>query len=356
MICFFKHLFCPNSNEPRIRSKAWAVPVFILLTLGIVACDNEPSQRDSGSPSQKSSGPSLRIKMDSSAPYEYGDTLHMHIETDDSSLTISSVSIDVVGGKRGVIKSQSPHIEIPTQEIGGGQIRLRVSATFDNGESTSRYKELPMYDGFVYEGTGQYGQSKIKKWNLETGEVLLEKSIGSDYFGEGIAIFKNKLYQLTYKASQAFVYDVETFDKVETHAYATETGEGWGLTANDTSLIMSDGSSWIYYYDPASFREIKRVNVFDDKGNVDLVNELEYHNGLIYANLYTRPYIIAIDPVTGRVVESFSAAGMVDRSDATTNMDVLNGIAIQPLSGNLLVTGKYWSKVYEVRAVPMPQP
>lgn len=310
----------------------------------------------------------------------------MDILSGDSSLAISSVSIDVVGGKRNIIQSQSERVEIPTEAIGGGKIRLRISVTFDNGESTSRYKELPifaaeppkemqlvvvskydhdvsdytqglvMYQGFVYEGTGQYGQSKIKKWNLETGAVLMEKPIGSDYFGEGITIFKNKLYQLTYKASRAFVYDVETFDKVETHAYATETGEGWGLTANDTSLILSDGSSWIYYYDPASFREIKRVNVFDDKGNVDLVNELEYHNGLIYANLYTRPYIIAIDPVTGRVVESLSAAGMVDRSEATTNMDVLNGIAVHPITGNLLVTGKYWSKVYEVRAVPMAQP
>ena len=128
------------------------------------------------------------------------------------------------------------------------------------------------------------------------------------------------------------------------------------MTANDTSLIMSDGSSWIYYFDPHSFREIHRVNVFDDRGSVEWVNELEFHNGLIYANVYTQNYILAIDPVSGRVVERISAAGIMDRSEATPGMDVFNGIAVHPETGNLLVTGKYWTKVYEVRVLPSMQP
>ena len=359
-----------------------AVLSAIALAVLTGSCGSDGSRESTQRPATRSAGPSLRIQMHDQPPYVYGDVLGMDIETGDSALAISSVSIGVVGKRGALLESSSTTLQIPTEEIGGGNMRLRVTATFSDGRSASRYKEvdivadapprdmqmavvrrydhdindftqgLVVHDGYVFEGTGQYGQSRVKKWDLSSGEVLMEASIGNEYFGEGVTVFQDKLYQLTYKASRAFVYDVETFERLETHTYATETGEGWGLTANDTALIMSDGSSWIYYCDPFSFRELHRVNVFDDRGSVEWVNELEFHNGLIYANVYTQNYILAIDPVTGRVVEKISAMGIMDRSEATQGMDVFNGIAVHPQTGNLLVTGKYWTKVYEVRVLP----
>lgn len=378
-------LFTSPHRKSRSRASLLIHLILLVAIPVLLSCESEPSGRNLKRPPAQAAGPRLHINT-SPSPFTYGDTISLEVSTPDTTLRIASVSIDVVGGSENIVEGASPHIQIATAEIGGGQKRIRVRAEFDNGKSTSRYKELRIvapeppeekqlavvaryehdvsdytqglvvHDGYVFEGTGQYGESKIKKWNLETGEVLMQKSIGSDFFGEGIAIFRDKLYQLTYKSSQAFIYDVETFEKLDTRRYATQTGEGWGLAANDTALILSDGSSYIYYYDPETFRETHRVNVFDDQGNVELVNELEYHDGLLYANLYTKPWIIVIDPVSGQVLERLSARGMVERSEASANMDVLNGIAIHPRSGNLLVTGKYWSKVYEVRAVPVQTP
>lgn len=378
-----------NAMSPKSKKYGAGLPLytaFFTLILLISSCGENGKGETSRRPETRSAGPSIRIAMQSETPVLYGDTLYMEVRSGDTALAITEVSIGAVGFRGDFLTTTDETAAIPTAIVGGGDMRLRITAKFDDGQTASRYKEVNIlapeppkdmqlgvvrkydhdvndftqgflvHDGHVIEGTGQYGQSRIKKWDLTTGEVLMEQPLAREYFGEGIAVFGDKLYQLTYKASRAFVYDVETFERVETHTYATETGEGWGLTANDTSLIMSDGSSWIYYFDPHSFREIHRVNVFDDRGSVEWVNELEFHNGLIYANVYTQNYILAIDPVSGRVVERISAAGIMDRSEATAGMDVFNGIAVHPETGNLLVTGKYWTKVYEVRVLPSMQP
>jgi glutamine cyclotransferase len=206
-----------------------------------------------------------------------------------------------------------------------------------------------VHNGYIYEGTGNYGESRIRKIELASGKVLKEKEMDEDLFGEGITVFGDKLYQVTYKSGRAFVYDLESFELLNEFSYITETGEGWGLTHNDTSLILSDGSSQLYFIDPERFTIEGKLNVFDNKGNVNNLNELEYRDGLIYANIYTQPFIVVINAETGEVLQRYSAVGMVDRSEANSGMDVFNGIAFHPLSGNLLVTGKYWSRIYEVK-------
>jgi glutaminyl-peptide cyclotransferase len=209
-----------------------------------------------------------------------------------------------------------------------------------------------VHGGFLYEGTGNYRESRIRKMELSTGNVLMERPMSDDVFGEGITIFGDKVYQLTYKGSRGFVYDLATFDPIDEFTYNTYTTEGWGLTHNDTALIASDGSAILYFFDPATIKETARLRVFNQRGEVSRLNELEYHDGIIYANIYTTAEIVAIDAGTGRVVGEYSVRGLIDRSEITTDMDVLNGIAINPLTGNFLITGKYWPKIYEVRPVP----
>ena len=208
---------------------------------------------------------------------------------------------------------------------------------------------LVFEDGIFYEGTGQYGASDIRKVALRTGEVLAEKRLAEQYFGEGIAVFGDRLYQLTWKAGICFVYDKNTFALQTQFSYPTE---GWGLTHDGEKLLMSDGTNIIYFRHPDTFEELGRIEVTDIAGPVHYLNELEYIEGQLFANVWRTDRIVRIDPKTGAVTGWIDLTGLLPAADRSRyRVDVLNGIAYDARADRLFVTGKWWPKVFEIRLV-----
>ncbi len=204
-------------------------------------------------------------------------------------------------------------------------------------------------DGVLYESTGRHGQSSLRKVDLETGEVLKIRNLDDTYFGEGAAIVGNKIIQVTWRSQKGLVYDKNTFDLLQTFTY---TGEGWGLTYDGKNLIMSDGTAVLRYLDTATFRETGTLEVYDDSGPVARLNELEYVEGEIFANLWGSDRVARINPETGRVKGWIDLSGILPEKDRKGGEDVLNGIAYDPGGKRLFVTGKLWPKLYEIRIVP----
>ena len=207
---------------------------------------------------------------------------------------------------------------------------------------------LVFSDGFLYEGTGQYGQSSIRKVRLETGEVWQLKRLERHYFGEGIALWKNSLIQLTWQSGVGFAYDRETFERTGTFSYK---GEGWGLTQDGASLIMSDGTSQLRFLNPKTFKETKRLTVRNAGMPVEQLNELEFVRGEIFANIWNRERIARISPKTGQVTGWIDLRGLLAPSEAA-GVDVLNGIAYDAAGNRLFVTGKLWPRLFEIRIEP----
>jgi glutaminyl-peptide cyclotransferase len=206
--------------------------------------------------------------------------------------------------------------------------------------------------GDLYEGTGQYNESSLRKVDIKTGEPSRILNLPGDIFGEGITIFGNKIYQLTYKSQVGFVYDKESFERLQKVYY--ENKEGWGLTQDGTQLIMSDGSNLIYFMDPEYFTEISRLEVYDEKGPVERLNELEYIDGKIYANIYGSNEIVIIDPESGAIIAKMNFNDILAEKDKHNRIDVFNGIAYNPDHQSLYVTGKYWPKLFEVKLLEKP--
>jgi glutaminyl-peptide cyclotransferase len=204
---------------------------------------------------------------------------------------------------------------------------------------------LQYVDGVLYEGTGLNGSSSIRKVKLETGEVLQRKDVARAYFGEGIAVWKSDIIELTWQSNVAFVYDKTTFAPRKTFRYK---GEGWGLTADGTNLIMSDGTDELRVLDPATFAERRRIKVTAVGVPVSNLNELEFVKGEILANVWTTAYVARIAPDTGRVSGYIDLGGLLAPSELA-GVDVLNGIAYDAEHDRLFVTGKLWPKLFEVK-------
>ena len=204
---------------------------------------------------------------------------------------------------------------------------------------------LVMHEGRLFEGTGQEGFSTVREVELESGRVLRRVPIEKEYFGEGITILGDRVYQLTWRAQKAFVYDVRTFKRVGQFSYP---GEGWGLTHDGERLIMSDGTDVIRYLDPASFKEIGRVSVKDGGRRVSRLNELEFIDGEIWANVWETDLIVRIDPESGQVNSWIDLANLLGVARIPGDR-VLNGIAWDAAEERLLVTGKNWPYLFHIR-------
>jgi len=203
---------------------------------------------------------------------------------------------------------------------------------------------LEYRDGFMYESTGLNGKSSIRKVKFETGEILQQKNIGKDYFGEGITFWKDDLFELTWVSEIAFVYEAKTFASKKTFNYK---GEGWSLTHNADSLIMDDGTAEIRFLDPVTFKEKRRITVTDGGVPIKYLNELEWVKGELFANVYTTDYIVRVDPLNGHVTGWIDVRGMLPKqNDGNT---VPNGIAYDAEHDRLFVTGKNWPKLFEIR-------
>jgi glutaminyl-peptide cyclotransferase len=206
---------------------------------------------------------------------------------------------------------------------------------------------LVVENGTLYEGTGQYGASSIRRVDLKSGRVEKIHAIDNEYFGEGIAILGNKLYELTWKNQLAFVYDLDTFNIVQTFRYPTE---GWGLTHDEQHLILSDGSATLRFLDPATFKTVREIDVHDGDQPVAKLNELEYVEGEIWSNIWYDDRIARISPADGRVLGWIDLAGLYPHS-ARRGDDVLNGIAYDATARRIFVTGKNWPQLFEIDVV-----
>jgi glutaminyl-peptide cyclotransferase len=203
---------------------------------------------------------------------------------------------------------------------------------------------LVFVDGFLYEGTGLEGHSSLRLVDLETGAVLKKVNLPDEYFGEGIAVVDNRIIQLTWQSNIGFVYDKVSLKLIGNFSYPTE---GWGLTYNGNHLIMSDGTSNLYFLDPETFERVGQVIVLDGTNPVTRLNELEYIKGYIYANIWLKEKIAIINPQTGQIEAWIDLTGL-----ESTIINQANGIAYDQLNDRLFVTGKNWPKLYEIKIVP----
>jgi glutamine cyclotransferase len=207
-----------------------------------------------------------------------------------------------------------------------------------------------VWDGdILYEGTGLNGRSSLRRVDLESGQVLQQLDLPTEYFGEGITVWGEQIVQLTWQSQRGFVYNKETFEQLAEFTYPTQ---GWGITHDSRRLIMSDGSATIYFWDPNTFTAVDTINVYDLDGPVASLNELEYINGEIWANIWQTDRIARIDPVTGQVLAWVDLSGLLTPAERA-QADVLNGIAYKPDEDRLFVTGKLWPKLFEIRLVAM---
>lgn len=211
---------------------------------------------------------------------------------------------------------------------------------------------LVFENGILYEGTGLRGQSTLRRVALVSGEVSQVRNLNAALFGEGVAVYQDKIIQLTWTSNRGFVYDKATFAQERDFDYPTE---GWGLTHDGTRLIMTDGTANMYFLNPETFERLSQVEVRDENGPVVYLNELEYIQGRVFANVWQSDRIAVIDPEDGRVTNWIDLAGLLapqDRSGA----DVLNGIAFDTETSRLFVTGKRWPNLFEIELVPAAQP
>ncbi len=224
--------------------------------------------------------------------------------------------------------------------------KLKYKVIKEYPHDVNAYTQGLVYeDGILYEATGLDTKSSLRKVDLNTGEVLFSFTIPNNFFGEGITIVNEKIIQITWQNNTGFVYDKKNFQVLAEFNYNTE---GWGLTFDGEFLYMTDGSHIIYVLDPNTYSVVKQIPVLDNKDRVFYLNELEYINGFIYANIYLTEQIVKIDPKTGKVVATIDFTGLLPDALKTEDTDVLNGIAFDKKNNRIFVTGKNWPKLYEV--------
>ena len=315
-----------------------------------------------------------------------GEEIQVKVQMPDS-LSFDSVQVILGGDLRQTIRgetalSEAGMLELSLATIGEntGKSGLRLRLFFEGGISENQSQQitflsdlvpteytyrvvreyphdpaaytqgLEYVDGWIYEGTGNYGTSSLRRVALETGKVEKIRNMDQSLFGEGITVFGERIYQLTYKSQVGFIYDKTSFEEIQKVYYQNQ--EGWGLTHNGTELIMSDGTHVIYFLDPEMFTVIRQLEVYHNQGVADSLNELEYINGKIWANRYFSDEIVIIDPETGKVEGRINLKGILKPTDRKPSTDVLNGIAWDEEGARLFVTGKRWPKLFEIQTVP----
>ena len=246
------------------------------------------------------------------------------------------------------VPADSENNENSTKEIDKPVKAKRLKAVVKEKFPHDKYaytQGLFFENGVLYESCGQYGQSSLRSVDLKTGKVLSKSNLDSKYFAEGSVIFGGNLYLLTWREQICFVYEPSSFKKVGELRYS---GEGWGLTTDGKELIMSNGSATISFLDPMTFMENRRINVTLNGKTVDYINELEYINGEIWANVYLEDYIVTIDPGSGCITSVINCSDVYPAAVRSAHADVLNGIAYNKADGSIYITGKYWPHLYKI--------
>jgi glutamine cyclotransferase len=307
------------------------------------------------------------------ASFICSDKITFSVAQATGSAKIDSVQLWVGGSRRSTVYELPASVELdPAGKPGRLPLRvvayspvsrpqtvsLLVSLVSDIDPVTYRYHVVKSYphdkhaytqglvydEGFFYEGTGQQGQSTLRKVEAETGKVISQVNLDGSLFGEGVALLGDRIYQLTWTTKVGFVYDKKTLSQINKIYYQTQ---GWGLTTMDNKLVMSDGTNVIWFLD-ADFNVLSSVEVWDNKGIVDSLNELEMIDGELWANIWQTDHIARIDPLSGKVLGYVELADILPREDRSPETDVLNGIAWDAANKRLFVTGKYWPRLFEI--------
>lgn len=242
------------------------------------------------------------------------------------------------GGKRP--KANNSAVKVAPQ-----MVDIEVVKSFDHQQSAYT-QGLQFVDGVMWEGTGEYGSSRLQYTDMATGQVTVVATLPDNHFGEGITLLGDRIYQLTWQNGIMYIYDRKTLKKVDTKRYK---GEGWGLTTDGQWLYMSDGTPDIRVLDPVTLEVKRRISVVCNGASLPYLNELEWIDGKIWANVYTLNQIVIINPENGIVEKVVNLEGLLPESEYTPTTDVLNGIAYDKESGRIFVTGKNWSKLFEIK-------
>lgn len=203
-------------------------------------------------------------------------------------------------------------------------------------------------NGFLYESTGQETESSLRQVEIVTGKVLRQLNLESSLFGEGITLYGDRIFHVTWRNKVGFVYEKETFRLINKIYYPTE---GWGLTTMGDKIVMGDGSNVLYFYEPEMFTVVSRIEVYDNEKKIDSLNELEYVDGELWANMWMKDQIARIDPLSGKVLAYIDLGGLLPQEERNNNTDVLNGIAWDKETNRIFVTGKNWPKLYEIKVI-----
>lgn len=260
-------------------------------------------------------------------------------------MLFAGLSMGCIGGAKKQQSVATATTTAPvTNRVAAKNYGFRVVAELSH--STKAYTQgLQYVDGILWEGTGGYGSSRLTKTDMATGRVLASTDLARTYFGEGITVLGDKVYQITWQQHKAFVYDAQTLRRIKTFDYL---GEGWGLTTDGTKLYMSDGTDKITVRDADTFEPERTFSVRLSGRKIPYINELEWIEGEIWANVYMTNEIVRINPTTGDIVGIINLAGLQSPSDVRYDTDVLNGIAYDAASKRIWVTGKNWNKIYQI--------
>lgn len=348
--------------------------IFLVLPL---ACRQNPNLPASDNTSQNTSAVSLSIKIPPSSgrmfvntPYPLQVTL-LQTDTKPDSLTgrlrqtkftfapsdslsyqtnfvsdrTGKQTIQITAYRQGRAVSSASETIVLYSDITPKNQKVKILREYphDPGAYT---QGLEFYEGKLIESTGQFNRSTIRIVDLQTGKIEKTTSLPADMFGEGACTLEGEIYQLTWQNGVAFVYNPQDLTRIRQMGHNLR--EGWGLTSDGTQLIASDGSNKLHFVEPVAFGSIDAIEVYDHQQTYANLNELEYIDGLIYANVYGASYLLVIEPSTGRVLQKLDCSALVPRQFAGNTDKVLNGIARNTQTGNLLLTGKEWPKLYEV--------
>ncbi|MBG0858055.1 MAG: glutaminyl-peptide cyclotransferase [Bacteroidales bacterium] len=264
--------------------------------------------------------------------------------TRDFTSTTGRKSLKVTAYKGGRARTTLTRFLIIYSDLVPKRYGFKISGSYPHDRDA--FTQGLFYDnGLLYEGTGQEAGSSLREVELETGRVRRQLNLGPSLFGEGITLYKDRIYQVTWTNKVGFVYDKSTFSQINKIYYHTE---GWGLTTMKDRIVMSDGTNVLYIYEPEMFTVVSRIEVYDNERKVDQLNELEYINGEIWANIWMTDLIVRIDPATGRVIAYLDLKGILNDPGTDTSVKVLNGIAYDSSGNRIFVTGKNWPKLFEI--------
>ncbi len=317
------------------------------------------------------------VSPEENTGFKIGDQIKVVIALEDDRKIPDSVVISFDGKKVASIKGSSREYTIPSVLLSATGRKSLKLASFKGGRQHNTitrfmiifsdiipkkngYKVVQSYPhdreaftqgliydkGLMFESTGQKASSSLRETEIKTGKVVRQLDLDETLFGEGITLYGDRIFQVTWESKVGFVYDKSTFKVINKIYYKTQ---GWGLATIGNKIVMSDGTNVLYYYDPETFTVISRLEVYDNEQKVDSLNELEYINGEIWANIWMSDLIARIDPQSGKVLSYINLKGLLPESERKSDTDVLNGIAYDKDSGRIFVTGKKWPKLYEIR-------